>query len=68
MSDAVLAPQVDLYDADLFLWTEEQARLLREKRFDELDLSNLVEEVEGVCKSQRSEIENRLVIIVVHLL
>ena len=41
---------------------------LREKGFDELDLGNLVDEVESVGKSQRSAVENRLVVLLVHLL
>ena len=68
MAEPTMAPQIDLYDADLLLWTQEQARLLREKRFDELDLGNLVDEVESVGKSQRSEVEHRLVVLLVHLL
>jgi len=50
----------DLYHADFFVWTQEQARLLRERRFDEVDLVNLVDEVESVGKSERAEIESRL--------
>ena len=56
------------YEEDFFLWTQEQARLLQERQFDELDLDHLVEEVRGVGRSERSEIENRLVVLVAHLL
>ena len=37
-----------LYESDFFTWTQEQARLLRERRFDDLDLDNLVDEVQSV--------------------
>lgn len=57
-----------LYEEDLFLWVQEQARLLRERRFDELDLDNLIDEVKGVGGSERSEIENRLTVLAAHLL
>ena len=36
-----------LYERDFCLWLERQAELLRERRFDELDLANLVEDIEG---------------------
>jgi ribosomal protein L29 len=66
---ATKPPQApDLYETDLHLWTIEQARLLREGRFAELDLTNLIDEVESVGGSQKQEIENRLDILIAHLL
>ncbi len=59
---------VSLYREDFFLWTQEQAKLLQERRFDEIDLDHLVDEVKSVGRSERSEIENRLVVLVAHLL
>jgi hypothetical protein len=56
------------YQGDFYAWTQEQARLLRERRFDELDLDNLVDEVEGVGSSEKNEIRNRLKILLTHLL
>ena len=41
-------PAKDLYEEDLYLWSQAQAALLRAGRFDELDLENLIEEVEDV--------------------
>src|SRR5437588_9177482 len=57
-----------LYEGDFFTWTQEQARLLRERRFDELDLENLVDEVTSVGSSEKREIRSRLVILIGHLL
>ncbi|MCW5696298.1 MAG: DUF29 domain-containing protein [Bauldia sp.] len=57
-----------LYERDLYAWTREQAQLLREQRFDELDLSNLIDEVESVGGSEKREIRNRLAILLAHLL
>jgi hypothetical protein len=34
----------DLYDIDFYAWTQEQARLLRERRFADLDLEHLIDE------------------------
>lgn len=35
-----------LYDQDLYSWTRQQANLLRQHKFDKLDLFHLVEELE----------------------
>lgn len=69
MADRAEAPaRNSLYDTDFFEWTREQARLLREGRWQDLDLGNLVEEVESVGGSTKDAIESRLVILVAHLL
>ncbi len=57
-----------LYESDFFTWTQEQARLLRERRFDDLDLDNLVDEVQSVGGSEKREIRNRLEVLLMHLL
>ena len=41
-----IKPAKDLYEEDLYPWSRMQAALLRARRFDELDLENLIEEVE----------------------
>lgn len=58
----------DLYESDFFEWTRQQASLLRERRFDKLDLENLIDEVESVGSSERREIRNRLTVLLCHLL
>jgi Domain of unknown function DUF29 len=58
----------ELYDRDFFLWTREQARLLREKRLNDLDLENLAEEVESVGKSHKHKVESKLELLLKHLL
>src|SRR5215831_119250 len=57
-----------LYESDFFSWTQEQARLLRERRFDELDLENLVDEVQSIGSSEKREIRERLKTLLTHLL
>jgi hypothetical protein len=61
-------PKNDLYETDFFAWTQQQARLLRERRWNDLDLENLVDEVESVGKSDKREIQSRLAVLVAHLL
>ena len=61
-----LAP--NLYDADFYAWTQEQALLLRNQQWSQVDLLNLIEEIESLGKQQRQELRNRLSILIGHLL
>lgn len=68
-SEAVKQPlSPNLYDADFYAWTQEQAALLRHKQWSEIDLPNLVEEIESLGRQQRQELRNRLSILLGHLL
>jgi hypothetical protein len=57
-----------LHDADFYSWTQEQARLLREQRLDELDAEHLIEELIDMGASQERELESRLAVLIAHLL
>ena len=57
-----------LYETDFYAWTQEQAQLLRNHQFDSIDLENLIEEVESLGRQERRELENRLSILIAHLL
>jgi hypothetical protein len=56
------------YEDDVVAWAAEQARLLREGRFDLLDVTHLAEEIEDVGKSEQRELANRMTVLLVHLL
>ncbi len=56
------------HDTDFFGWTRQQAQRLRTGRLDQLDVSNLIDEIEDLGKSQIRELENRLGILLAHLL
>ena len=56
------------YEEDLVAWTEKTAQLLRERRFDEIDIENLAEEVQAMAGRDRRELESRLAVILLHLL
>ncbi len=56
------------YDADVILWSQEQARLLRAGRFSELDIERLADEVEDVGRSEKRELANRMAVLLAHLL
>ena len=61
-------PTADLYEEDFYVWTEVQADLLRARRFEGLDLENLIEEVEGLGDAKRSAVLSNAAVIVEHLL
>jgi Domain of unknown function DUF29 len=57
-----------LYDQDFLAWTERQAALLRAGRLDQLDLDNLAEELDTMGRSEWGELENRLEVLLMHML
>jgi hypothetical protein len=57
-----------LYETDFAQWLDQTAQLLKERRFDELDLDNLVEEIEALNRSEKREVESRLEVLLMHLL
>ena len=57
-----------LYDHDYHAWLTRQATLLSERRFVELDLDNLIDEIQALARSEKREIENRVNVLLMHLL
>ena len=57
-----------LYEEDFYLWLKMTAQLLRSRQLDQLDFDNLIEEIESMGSSQRREIKNRLIVLLMHLL
>jgi hypothetical protein len=56
------------YDQDFSLWAQETAQLLRERRWNDLDLEHLIEEVEDLGKSERRALSSQLERTLIHLL
>jgi hypothetical protein len=56
------------YEHDVLLWSQQQARFLREGRFAELDIEHLADEIEDVGKSEKRELANRCAVLLAHLL
>lgn len=56
------------YERDFYGWTQEQSALLREHRFTQLDIDNLIEEIESMGRSERRQLLNRLEVLLLHLL
>src|SRR5688500_1919494 len=59
--------QADIED-DFYAWCYEQAELLRQKRFAEADLPNVIEELEGMAKHNRSVLKSSYRLVILHLL
>ena len=57
-----------LYRTDYATWAQRHAELLRAGRYTELDLEHLLDELSDMSKSDRRELESRLLILLAHLL
>lgn len=69
MTQALPKPsKTSLYDRDLHLWLEEAIAQLKAGNFQNLDIENLVEELEGLAGRDRREIKQRLTTLIEHLL
>lgn len=58
----------DLYRRDFYAWSKAQAHLLRARRFGDLDLEHLIEEVEDLGDSLKRAVRSRIRTIIEHLL
>ncbi|MBE7210863.1 MAG: DUF29 domain-containing protein, partial [Gluconacetobacter diazotrophicus] len=56
------------YDRDVIARADEQAALIRARRFDELELDHLADEIEDVNKSERRELASRMAVLIMHRL
>ena len=61
-------PNQQLYETDVVEWADRTAALLRQSRFDELDIENLIEEVESLGNSERKALRSQLTRLLMHLL
>ena len=57
-----------LYATDFHLWAKETAQLLRERRYEDIDLEALIEEVEGLARADEHAIESQMERLIEHLL
>ncbi len=58
----------DLHETDFYSWSIEQSALLRERRIDGIDLSNVAEEIETLGRSEARALEAGFRLIGMHLL
>lgn len=70
--DVDLVPHVEpagdaAYERDFYSWTIEQARLVREGRWDAVDRKNVAEEIESLGREQFDKLENALRVLMMHM-
>jgi len=49
------------YQTDFYSWTQQQAALLKARKFNELDFDNLIKEIESMGASEKKELDSRCV-------
>jgi hypothetical protein len=57
-----------LYERDFNLWVEEQVRLLRAGRLQQLDVVHLIDEIEDLGIHEKKAVQSNLVVVLKHLL
>lgn len=57
-----------LYERDYSRWLFENARLLREGRLAQADISNIAEELEDMGRSEARALQSHLLVLLTHLL
>lgn len=70
MSAAIASqpPLICSYDEDFYAWAFTTAALLRQRRFVEIDIEHLAEELEDMGKRDRRALESHIRNILLHLL
>lgn len=56
------------YETDFYLWTQQQAALLRQGQLTELDTAHLIDEIEDMGASNRRALGSYLELVLLHLL
>ena len=56
------------YETDFYQWTQQQAALLWQGQWSQVDAANLAEEIDSMGKSDRRAIWSHLINILLHLL
>jgi len=57
-----------LYETDFYGWIQNQANTLRARKFSELDIDNLLEEIETMGRSEKRSLKSSLSLLLMHLL
>src|SRR5947208_15986102 len=68
MSEQLHAAPPSLYEHDETAWADHTARLVEERRWDEVDAENLSEYLRDMARRDRREVHSRLSVLLTHLL
>jgi hypothetical protein len=64
-----MKPHVEIeYNKDFYSWTLHNAELIRQKKFAEVDIEHIAEEIESMGRNNRRELINRFSVLLAHLL
>jgi hypothetical protein len=61
-------PNSTLYEQDYYLWILETVAKIRANNFAGVDWENVVEELESLGRSDKRELQSRLMVVFEHLL
>jgi Domain of unknown function DUF29 len=56
------------YEQDYVLWVETIVQQLRAQKYDQVDWTNLIEEIEDMSRRERKALQSNLIILLLHLL
>jgi hypothetical protein len=56
------------YNKDFYAWLMKNADLLRQHKFNEVDIEHIAEELESMGKNEKRELTSRLTVLLAHLL
>ncbi len=68
MATPIKPSRKSLYQEDFYVWTRRQAESLRARRYQELDVENLIEEVAELGDTAKKSARSRARTIIEHLL
>ena len=66
--DAQYLGESRLYERDFYQWVQQTAAALKAKAFNQVDWNNVIEEIESMGRSERRELNSRLIVLLEHLL
>jgi hypothetical protein len=56
------------YEKDFYGWATVNASLLKQGKFSEADMENIIEEMEAMGRSEKAQLINRFAVLIAHLL
>jgi hypothetical protein len=62
------APATARYDDDFYAWVGAQSAAIRERRWTDIDVDHLIEEIDSLGRSAKQQLRNRVVVLLTHLL
>ncbi len=67
---SVVNPSLSLtaYETDYLAWLETTIDNLRDRRYEQVDWANLIEELKDMSQSERRRLESNTIVILLHLL